>query len=223
MRPRDEAPPAPLSPEALVARVRAALGRDAGPGGEAASGSSDPPPAPPPAPPGWGRFNAPLGAAERAARFLAAARALGAEVVEVDAAGVEAAVAGVLSEAGATRVAWASGCGLTAAGEGVDLPPFGLDAGVTGVTAAIARSGAVLLDPGPGRPGALSSVVPLHVAVVPERVVVSSLAEALALPPPGDSSARVLVAGPSKTADIEGILITGVHGPGRVVIVFVRG
>lgn len=216
MRPPSEGGATSLSPEGLVDRVREALGRDGRPGeGE--------PSAPPPAPPGWARFNAPLEASARAERFVAAARALGAEVVEVAAGEVEAAVARTLADAGATRVGYASDCGLAAAGQGLELSPFSLDAGVTGVTAAIARSGALVLDSGPGRPGALSSVVPLHVAVVPARVVVASLAEALAAPSPDQGSARVLIAGPSKTADIEGILITGVHGPGRVAIVFVRG
>ncbi|TNF32104.1 MAG: hypothetical protein EP329_11150 [Deltaproteobacteria bacterium] len=154
-------------------------------------------------------------------RFAAAAREVGVEVVRVGAGEVEATVARVLAEAGAERVAYTADCGLARAGSGLDGDPFDLDAGVTGVAAAIARSGTLALHSQPGVPGMASVAPPLHVAVVHAGQVVPSLADYLAAPPLGDPSARVLVTGPSKTADIEGILITGVHGPGRVVVVLV--
>jgi len=40
-----------------------------------------------------------------------------------------------------------------------------------------------------------------------------------ARPSQARASGRDLITGPSKTADIEGILITGVHGPGRGVMI----
>jgi L-lactate utilization protein LutC len=38
-----------------------------------------------------------------------------------------------------------------------------------------------------------------------------------------DSSAMVLITGPSRTADIEQVLIRGVHGPGAVHVIIVQG
>jgi len=45
--------------------------------------------------------------------------------------------------------------------------------------------------------------------------VVQSVAQAVAML--GDDPNTIWVTGPSKTADVEGILIEGVHGPGRQI------
>ena len=74
----------------------------------------------------------------------------------------------------------------------------------------------------PDAPRGLSAATLVHVAVVREADVVQTLAEALARGAEGGlPSALTVVTGPSKTADIEGIIVTGVHGPGRVVAVVV--
>ena len=202
-----------MTPEALIARVRAALGR----------GPKDVVAPPPPVDAAWRRFVAASGEGDVVERLAAAAAAVGVEVRWVAVAGLEAAVAEILDAAGAVRVAFAADCGLVRAGEGLGGDPFGLDAGVTGVAAAIARSGTLALHSGPGCPGMASLAPPLHVAVVRAEQVVGALADYLTAPLAGAPSARALVTGPSKTADIEGILITGVHGPGRIVAVLVEG
>jgi len=196
--------------EDLVTRVRSALG-----------GRREVAAPAPPVDAAWRTFSDAAADGGLVERFVAAARAVGAEVERCVADGLGDAVARVLSEAGATRVGYGADCGLARAGTGSDGDPFELHAGVTGVAAAIARSGTIALHSGPGRPGMLSTAPPLHVAVVRAEQIVGSLADYLATPVDAEPSARVLVTGPSKTADIEGILITGVHGPGRLVIIVV--
>jgi len=97
---------------------------------------------------------------------------------------------------------------------------------VTGVHVAIAESGTlgVVAEPEQGR---LASVVtPVHVAILAADQLVATLAEALARFEPllrdGTSSAAILITGPSRTADIEGQLVVGVHGPGEIHCVLVR-
>lgn len=84
--------------------------------------------------------------------------------------------------------------------------------GITRASAAIAETGTLVLKDGEttSRLGALAPWV--HVAVVePGRILpdVGSAIRAF-----GDDPYVVFATGPSKTADVEGILIEGVHGPG---------
>jgi L-lactate utilization protein LutC len=123
--------------------------------------------------------------------------------------------------------------GLTAAG--VVLEPwtrsrgldglYGVDAGLTAVHAAIAETGSLVCGSVPGR--GLSLVPPVHLAVVRRSQILPDLVDYLALFS-GESplhrlpSNLVFITGPSKTADIEGVLITGVHGPREVHIVLIE-
>jgi L-lactate dehydrogenase complex protein LldG len=52
----------------------------------------------------------------------------------------------------------------------------------------------------------------VHIAVVERAKIFSDLPEAVA--GLGQDTNVIWVTGPSKTADVEGILIEGVHGPG---------
>ncbi|WP_404423451.1 lactate utilization protein C [Nibricoccus sp. IMCC34717] len=84
--------------------------------------------------------------------------------------------------------------------------------GITRADAAIAETGTlVLADRSTSR--RLGALAPwTHVAVVPRERIFADLPAMLAAMP--DDPNVIWVTGPSKTADVEGILIQGVHGPG---------
>lgn len=87
--------------------------------------------------------------------------------------------------------------------------------GITRATGAIAESGTLILDDNltSSRLAALSPWV--HIAVLDSATIHRTIADALAAL--GDSPNIIWVTGPSKTADVEGILIEGVHGPGEQI------
>ena len=87
--------------------------------------------------------------------------------------------------------------------------------GITRATGAIAESGSVILDDERTsyRLAALSPWV--HVAVLERSEIHRTIPDAIAAF--GDSPNIIWATGPSKTADVEGILIEGVHGPGEQI------
>ena len=86
------------------------------------------------------------------------------------------------------------------------------DISITRAAHGIAESGSLMLTEAasPSRLGALATWV--HVAVLDREHLLNTIPEAIAAL--GQDRATVFVTGPSKTADVEGILIKGVHGPG---------
>jgi L-lactate dehydrogenase complex protein LldG len=84
--------------------------------------------------------------------------------------------------------------------------------GITRAVGAIAETGTIVLNDATTsrRLGALAPWV--HIAVVERAKIFSDLPEAVA--GLGPDTNVIWVTGPSKTADVEGILIEGVHGPG---------
>ena len=84
--------------------------------------------------------------------------------------------------------------------------------GITKGDTAIAESGTIMLKDGKtsARLGALAPWI--HIAVIDPADVVATIGEAILRF--GDDPSIVFATGPSKTADVEGILIEGVHGPG---------
>lgn len=91
--------------------------------------------------------------------------------------------------------------------------------GITRATGAIAESGSLIIDDEKTshRLAALSPWV--HVGVLKKSEIHRSIPEAIAAM--GDSPNVIWCTGPSKTADVEGILIEGVHGPGEQIALLV--
>jgi L-lactate dehydrogenase complex protein LldG len=87
--------------------------------------------------------------------------------------------------------------------------------GITRATGAIAESGTVIIDDNrtSSRLAALSPWV--HIAVLEHSEIFRTIPDAIAAF--GDSPNIIWCTGPSKTADVEGILIEGVHGPGEQI------
>ena len=95
--------------------------------------------------------------------------------------------------------------------------------GVTGAEAALIDSGAVVLASGPGRGRLASLLPPVHIVLVKQDRMFASLPALLAARPDlvVAGSNLVVVAGPSRTADIEMTLTHGVHGPKHVHVILI--
>ncbi len=96
---------------------------------------------------------------------------------------------------------------------------FDAEVGITGVRLAVAETGSLALDSGPVQRRMASLAVSVHIAILRTDQIVADLvdwAEAIGNAPPAST---VLITGPSKTADIELVLVTGVHGPKEVHVV----
>jgi L-lactate utilization protein LutC len=98
---------------------------------------------------------------------------------------------------------------------------FSADVGITSAAAAIAETGSLVCTSGPDCWRGLSLIPPIHVAVIRADQILPDLLDWFSGPPEPLPANITLISGPSKTADIEGILITGVHGPGEVHVVVV--
>jgi L-lactate dehydrogenase complex protein LldG len=94
---------------------------------------------------------------------------------------------------------------------------YDFDAGVTDVTYAVAETGSLVIQTGPGHGRAISLVPNVHIAIVEPRNCVADLLDLMEkLREGGVGNNVTIITGPSKTADIEGALVVGVHGPGEV-------
>jgi L-lactate dehydrogenase complex protein LldG len=101
----------------------------------------------------------------------------------------------------------------------------GVRVGLTGVDAALAATGSVVVVSGSGRARAASLVPPIHIAVVAASQIVPDLEswwavqKAAGLEQIRQHSNVVVITGPSRTADIAMQLVMGMHGPRELHLV----
>ena len=145
---------------------------------------------------------------------------------------VPAAVAGFLAANGLSPIAvcWPALAALAWSEAGLQVEPRapnGSDmVGISGVFAAIAETGTLMMLSGPQTPASTHLLPETHVAIVAASQVVAHYEDAFArvreergAPP----RAMNLVSGPSRTGDIEQTIVLGAHGPYRVHLVLVEG
>ena len=148
-----------------------------------------------------------------------------------DATAVPGAVARYLGANGLPLVGcvWPQLARLDWAAAGLRLAPRGAEdrdlVGVTGVFAALAETGTLMVISGPQTPSTVSLLPETHVAVVPVRRIVKHMEDAWALARRelGElPRAANFISGPSRTGDIDQTIVLGAHGPYRVHMVLVR-
>jgi L-lactate dehydrogenase complex protein LldG len=207
-----------VSRDNILHKIRTALGRGAG------QAVVDPPPA---------RIRVPQVSVEaRVASMLERVRALAAEAVESDD------PRGLVARAIAGKTVVASNAPFLAECGIASLPGVcsgitdrerlrelcaTVDVGITSVDYALADTGTLVMLSSPREARMISLLPPAHIAVVPRARILTGLDELFSLlsNPAEATSSMVLITGPSRTADIEQILVRGVHGPGQLSVVVV--
>jgi L-lactate dehydrogenase complex protein LldG len=98
------------------------------------------------------------------------------------------------------------------------------DLGVTGCDCLIAQTGSVVVSACSSGGRALSVLPPTHLVIAHRHQIVPDLTAAIALLRTRYDrrwpSAVSVITGPSRTADIEKILVFGAHGPKRLAVYF---
>jgi L-lactate utilization protein LutC len=98
--------------------------------------------------------------------------------------------------------------------------------GITAVDFLVARTGSIILSAATAGGRRLSVLPPFHVAIATTDQLVISLDEAMATYQQrkefNRSSYATIITGPSRTSDIEKILVLGAHGPKRLAVILVE-
>lgn len=100
------------------------------------------------------------------------------------------------------------------------------DIGVTLANYGIAETGTVVLSTGPGRSRVVGLLPPVHLVLLPAANIKQTRNDVFTELHSADiqtdrPSYTVLITGPSRTADIEGDLTLGVHGPQKLYVLIV--
>jgi len=110
--------------------------------------------------------------------------------------------------------------------EKISSPDFAEFAvGITAVDFLVARTGSIVLSTATAGGRRLSVLPPFHTAIATAAQLVVSLDDALKAyherGEPSRSSYATIITGPSRTSDIEKILVLGAHGPKRLAVIVV--
>lgn len=111
--------------------------------------------------------------------------------------------------------------------ESIKNRAFDSDVGITGGDYLIAETGTLAIHPGEGISRLISLVPPVHIAVAEKRQIIPSLDELFLLEQDAHrqgnrSSSMNLISGPSKTGDIEGEIVYGIHGPIETFLILLQ-
>ena len=93
--------------------------------------------------------------------------------------------------------------------------------GITQMDWALANTGTLVQNSTQVEQRLASSLTFIHIAMIATDRLLSDLPALLTKVRPRDSGYIAMITGPSRTADIERVLTIGVHGPERLVILFV--
>ena len=93
--------------------------------------------------------------------------------------------------------------------------------GISQMEWALADTGTLVQDSSAIEQRLVSSLPTIHIALIATSGLLTDLPTLLTKLHPKDSGYIAMITGPSRTADIERVLTIGVHGPERLVIVFV--
>jgi L-lactate dehydrogenase complex protein LldG len=93
--------------------------------------------------------------------------------------------------------------------------------GISQMGWALADTGSLVQDSSAIEQRLVSSLPTIHIALVPTSGLLPDMPTLLTRLHPDRSAYIAMITGPSRTADIERVLTIGVHGPERLVIVFV--
>ncbi|GGS28922.1 LutC/YkgG family protein [Deinococcus knuensis] len=100
----------------------------------------------------------------------------------------------------------------------------GADAVVTGCAVAVARTGTIILDHGPGQGRRALTLVPdTHVCVIHAHQIVPDVLDGVQALAPAVRAGRPLtwLSGGSATSDIELVRVEGVHGPRHLRVIVI--